>query len=900
MFHSIRIQLLTVLIIMIGLILVQGFLGRANEQVLTEGMNNTRQAVIDVGIVGELERDVVDLQRNVLIFRETASPSAVTRFERLMISITDKLEALETSSISSTYEYTEDDILERMRTHLVSYKENFHAVVDDRHRRDQLIDSGSLVVVRQIESLLQEVAEKREMPAAKIDQLKMHVTEAENAALRYLVSPAQQNISEFNASLAPVYSLLESESSANEVAIREHIQRLEERFLRLTQITQSNMFLVNVVMAGSANEFLYLSRELADRVNARTNLINRNAQNAAIGARLNGEIYSVIAIILAFAFAIFTVRRVLSPIRSITSVFNQLADGKQVDVLPDLDRKDEIGKLAKAASVFKDKNEQTRSLLKNAQQLNVQQEALNKELAESKKKAEQATASKSIFLANMSHEIRTPLNGIIGLLELAHQQPMSAMLKDYLDKASYSSQILVSVINDILDFSKIEAGKLELENVSFSLHSILDNLLAVVSLRAQEKNLSVHLEVDPKLPPRIVGDPLRLSQILMNICTNAVKFTQQGAINVTIKGMVNQQGDKVVLRIEVEDTGIGMTQSQVDRIFQPFTQADGSTNRKFGGSGLGLTIVKQLTELMAGKLKVTSMPNHGSTFVITLPMKIQSGQKGILADLPQLPLGSCYYSDKPLLPAAYIELLNLRSARQPLAMVKNDVGVPPAVLVEIATYAEFKSLLPQLSLIERQSIPVGIVMETQTGQLQEKILSQWKGPVLLHPFTPAQYRRFVFRLAGIEDFEQSTEVPDESTMLEGHILLVEDNNINQVVTGEMLSSLGLTFDIAEDGLQAVTKINNAPVYDLVLMDVQMPVMDGYEATRKIRQKGLSELPIIGLSANAMKEDAQQAMRHGMTDYLTKPLKRAALASMLKRFLQAESGGQSARNNSQHK
>ena len=192
MFHSIRIQLLTVLIIMIGLILVQGFLGRANEQVLTEGMNNTRQAVIDVGIVGELERDVVDLQRNVLIFRETASPSAVTRFERLMISITDKLEALETSSISSTYEYTEDDILERMRTHLVSYKENFHAVVDDRHRRDQLIDSGSLVVVRQIESLLQEVAEKREMPAAKIDQLKMQVTEAENAALRYLVSPAQQ------------------------------------------------------------------------------------------------------------------------------------------------------------------------------------------------------------------------------------------------------------------------------------------------------------------------------------------------------------------------------------------------------------------------------------------------------------------------------------------------------------------------------------------------------------------------------------------------------------------------------------------------------------------------------------------------------------------------------------
>lgn len=888
MFHSIRLQIIAVLLIMSALILVQGFLSRANEQTLTNGMINTRQAVTDVGIVGELERDVVDLQRNVLIFKETTSASAVTRFERLMISITDKLNALENSSIAATYDNSDDDILGRMRGHLVAYKENFHTVVDDRHQRDRLLESGSLIIGNDIEKLLQNAVERQQMTAIKVNNLRLQIIAIENKILKYLIEPDLSVIEEFKTSLEPLYASLENEQSDSAQAIREQVKGLESRFLQLTQITQNNLFLVNVVMAGSANEFLYLSRELARNVSAQTNLINRNAQNAAIGARLNGEIYSVIAIILAFVFALFTVKRVLTPIRNITSVFNQLADGKEIGELPDLERRDEIGKLARAASVFKDKNAQTSSLLKTAQELNVQQEALNKELAESKRKAEQATASKSIFLANMSHEIRTPLNGIIGLLELAHQQPMSAILKDYLDKASYSSQILVSVINDILDFSKIEAGKLELENVSFSLHSVLDNLLAVVSLRAQEKNLSVRLEVDPALPSRIIGDPLRLSQILMNICTNAVKFTQQGSVTIFMKGMVNQVGDKVVLRIEVTDTGIGMTQAQVDKIFKPFTQADDSTNRKFGGSGLGLTIVKQLTELMAGKLKVNSTPQKGSTFVITLPMSIQNAHRGILTEVPKLPLGSCYYSDRPLLPKSYFELLHLRTARQSLQALKKDVGVPSSLLVEIDTFAEFKSLLPHLTLYERQGIPVGIIMETQTGQLQEKIHNQWQGPILMHPFTPGQFILFVCALAGVEEKYYSRDIPEESTLLDGHILLVEDNNINQVVTGEMLSSLGLTFDIAEDGLQAVTKITNAPVYDLVLMDVQMPVMDGYEATDRIREKGLNDLPIIGLSANAMKEDRSQALEHGMTDYLTKPLKRVKLAAMLKRYLKTES------------
>ena len=238
--------------------------------------------------------------------------------------------------------------------------------------------------------------------------------------------------------------------------------------------------------------------------------------------------------------------------------------------------------------------------------MNSQLEGLNKALTESKIKAEKATASKSIFLANMSHEIRTPMNGIIGLIELAQQQELSPTVRGYLDKAAYSGQILISVINDILDFSKIEAGKLKIEEVSFSLHSLFDNLIAVIALRAKEKNLSVHFNVNPILPPQVIGDPLRIAQIIMNIGNNAVKFTEQGRIEIAFDGTLNEKGNRLNLTMRITDSGIGMSKSQLDKIFKPFTQADGSTNRKYGGTGLGLAIVSQLTELMNGRIDASS------------------------------------------------------------------------------------------------------------------------------------------------------------------------------------------------------------------------------------------------------------------------------------------------------
>ncbi|WP_414828385.1 ATP-binding protein [Alteromonas sp. H39] len=883
---SIRTQLIIVLVALVSLLLIQGMLARQNQQVLNDGLEVTRQAVNDVSLVKELERDILDLQRNVLIFKETASQSAVNRFERLMLSIENKLQQLSESAGSLAGGLSDENVLERMRSHLEDYQENFIEVIDARARRDDLVRSGSLTDILELRQTLKSLAATASAPTSYINELSLKLDAAESASLQYLISPSLKQITAFNSAMQSMQVQLDEGAPFPVEAMIAQIENAKARFFKLTQITQGNLFLVNVVMAGSANEFLYLSGELAQQVAAYSDQIRKQTQQQADAARLNGELYSLVAILLALAAAIFAIVRILGPIRSITEVFNRLSEGENLKTIPGINRNDEIGELAKAAYVFSDKNRETGQLLEAARESNIQMEALNKELVESKLRAEQATASKSIFLANMSHEIRTPMNGIIGLIELAQQQPMSSMMRSYLDKAAYSSQILMTVINDILDFSKIEAGKLEIEEVSFSLHSLFDNLIGVIALRAQEKNLSVKLYVEPTLPPQVIGDPLRLAQVLMNLGTNAVKFTEQGEINILFRGQRNDTGNQLNLTIEVQDSGIGMSDKQLARIFQPFTQADGSTNRRYGGTGLGLTIVKQLTELMKGRLEVESTPGKGSLFRVLIPLRIFQTQPGILEGIPTVPAGTQYFSDMPLLSRSYLKLIGIREPGLPLATLQQLSDPAPCVLIDINHPGDLKSNVDTLFSLQAQDVRVGLILATQVGAIQEKLLSGWKGSVLVHPFSPIQFERFIKELNKIESEVVVYDNQTEHLELEGHILLVEDNNINQVVTGELLSSLGLTYDIAEDGLQAIRKVMNSPVYDLILMDVQMPVKDGYEATRELREKGFTELPIIGLSANAMKEDQQQAHKAGMNDYLTKPVKREALSKVLKLHLSA--------------
>ena len=887
MLSSIRIQLITVLLALIALILAQGFVARKNQEVLNKGVAYASKAVIDVSIVKELERDVVDLQRNVLIFKENASKSAITRFSRLMVTINNKLDKLAVVNEYSIQKSDNNQILNRMKEHLSAYQENFSQVVDARSERDNLIVQGTMSDITLLEKELDRALAQEQISAVFVEDAKGILIRTENAMLKYLMKPDMKFIKSFNDCIDSMKRLPSPADADLQQRIERVIDRIKNDFFKLTQITQGNLFLVNVVMAGSANEFLYLSGELAKKVSNDSEVISQRTYQIAESTQRNGELFSLIAILLALAAALFSMFRILGPIRSITEVFNKLAEGVQISNIPGSSRKDEIGKLAKAALVFSDKNRETEKLLNEARTLNSQLESLNKVITESKVKAEQATASKSIFLANMSHEIRTPMNGIIGLIELAQQQELSTPVRGYLDKAAYSGQILLSVINDILDFSKIEAGKLKIEEVSFSLHSLFDNLIAVIALRAKEKNLSVRFTVNPKIPPQVIGDPLRIAQIIMNIGNNAVKFTEQGRIDIVFDGNLNEKGNLLKLVMRITDSGIGMSPAQLDRIFKPFTQADGSTNRKYGGTGLGLAIVSQLTELMNGRLNATSTMGKGSTFEIELPLKAFKNQSGVLENSPQLPDNSLYITKSPLLPEAYCTQIQLSTASSmSIDDAKNAAALPPHIIVDVHEFSFFRKNIGWLNSLLENGKSVGLVMESAGSALQSKYDSLWKGPLIMHPFTPAQFERFVHQIISKDaDYEgQHFKNEPEQVTLEGHVLLVEDNNINQLVTGEILTNLGLTFDIAEDGKQAVQKVENSPQYDLILMDVQMPVMDGYEATEALRSKGFTAVPIIGLSANAMKEDRENAIKVGMSDYLTKPIKQKSLILLLRKYL----------------
>jgi signal transduction histidine kinase len=855
----------------------------------------TQQAVIKVSIVRELERDVIDLQRNVLIYKESASVSAINRFNLLMNQNQNNLTRLEkiTSEEADSDVYL--DYITRMRAHLNDYNENFNSVVEGRTKRQTLYNRG---LVNELETLFGSITIRgNEVGSVQssLEKAKYHIARAENLLLLYLQIPEQQLVSPFQQQLALAKVQISQQLVSNksfQTAI-DRLSKVEKDFLQLTQITRGYLFLVNVVMTGSANEFLFLARELNRLVTEKFTNTNIAVTQTLDKTRISSDLFSLVSIILVAATALFLVYRIMLPINIITNVFQRLAMGKDVNSIPSLKRKDEIGMLAQAADVFHEKNKQTTTLLEQSQLTNAKQEALNTQLVASNQKVEQATASKSIFLANMSHEIRTPMNGIIGMLEIVLRSELSQSQRKQLTKAAYSGQILMSLINDILDFSKIEAGKLDVESIEFSVESLFVNILANISNRAKEKNLNVKFHTNPNLPAQLVGDPLRINQVLLNLCSNAVKFTRNGEVSINVEFRLHEGNQLLTLYLEVTDTGIGMNPEQASKVFDSFTQADGSTSRTFGGSGLGLSIVKQLVELMGGSVSVDSEENKGSTFKVEILLTTTDNHAEVISAIPS-PSGKLYYFSEGragFLNTQYIEKTGLNYHHLPLSQLSvcfDDISSNDTVLLDINNQATFKTYHESIDSLVSKALKLGFITNSQPSNLPNQLSAIWPGECLSHPFTPQQASNFLERLFMTESkaIKSAAFFTDdhEVATYEGHVLLVEDNNINQMVAGEMLKLLGLTFDIAEDGQQAVTKIINSPQYDLVFMDIQMPVMDGYKATRTLRQKGHNTLIICGLSANAMKQDYNKAKEAGMDDYIVKPLKQKTLENLVAKYL----------------
>jgi ABC-type amino acid transport substrate-binding protein/DNA-binding response OmpR family regulator len=522
-------------------------------------------------------------------------------------------------------------------------------------------------------------------------------------------------------------------------------------------------------------------------------------------------------------------------------------------------------------------------------------------LAVAKAEAEQANRFKSYFLANMSHEIRTPMNAIMGFSYLALLTELDKRQFHYLNKIHISAQALLGVINDILDFSRIEAGKLEVAETSFSLDEVYEKLASLTMMKAEEKGLRLRFDRNPEVPDSLIGDPLRLGQVLLNLVGNAIKFTERGEVLVSIE-LERLEQDSAWLCFSVSDTGIGIEAEQISRLFDPFTQLDDSTTRRYGGSGLGLSICQHLVQLMGGEIKVQSALGKGSTFSFRLPFEIPAAVDGDWIPEPDLRglralVVDDNASDREILgdrlasftfevskasgAAEAFSLLRQADAEgRPFGVVLMDWRMPEMNGVEAGTKIKLGEDL--------QQIPAVILI---TAYGREEVMRQAEvsglDGFLIKPVSPSTLFDTVIHALKKGGGGKTVSAVDQGLrQLSGQVLLVEDNPVNQQVAQEILSQMGIEVETVGNGLEAIDALRGRD-YDLVLMDIQMPEMDGYETTRRIRAETRYEkLPVIAMTAHAMSGERERCLAAGMNEHIPKPIDPVQLFTVLSRWLKS--------------
>ncbi len=587
----------------------------------------------------------------------------------------------------------------------------------------------------------------------------------------------------------------------------------------------------------------------------------------------------LLAIILAFV-GFSTTKDIANNIKELEDVLN-----KAVDEMKESDQY-LLSDTAEIENVDLDTHKGTKTAYKFL-------ESLVETAKDDKQSALQANEAKSLFLANMSHEIRTPLNGIVGFTELLKTTELNDEQQEFLSIIDKSSENLLSIINNILDLSKVESNKVEIESIAFDTEAEFDSAVETYGVSAAEKNIDLNYYIDPLISKKLKGDPTKIKEVLINLLSNAIKFTSYGGeINVEIKKVHEEEGGQEKIRFSVQDDGIGMTKEQQSRIFTAFAQADISVTRKYGGTGLGLTLSSQFVELMGGELELESIKDHGTTFFFSLALEeLPSTESDLFNAFTSLKLAK-YEQDTPTKLDGYLDsyfeyfgpdvkLFGSVGELKELKELKDEYGCKN-YWVDIDNTQQ--NILDSLHNLNKAEL---IVIANVTSRDKIETLGIAQENVLYKPVTLTKVREVLLRSSRSTSEKAEEVVAKVGNYFDAKVLIAEDNIINQKLIRHILEESGLTVDLANNGLEAFEKRRNNE-YDLVFMDIQMPVMDGIEATHEILDyeddEEIPHIPIIALTANALKGDKERFLSEGLDEYISKPLETSELLFVLNKYL----------------